>query len=281
MKKTAVVFGCFVASFTSHGQRNNPVDSILSEGRLLYRLEMCAWHATNLVLKDDKSIRSNIGDFFSYESGTLLQCVFVSTDTAPKVIARVTMDTSLNVSAAKVEFTMRELNNHERRLHNIRKQSNELILSDTMFARYENTTFNMISVADSFSGKTYIFTEPEANGVVIFGNDYLLQFDKKDSLLQKTPMHPAIIPVDFGKDTDPELIETFHLHSKETGNYITPTDICTLMLYQKFAKWKRHSVISRSFVSCWDLESNELTILSAEQWNKINGGKKMVNLDYR
>jgi hypothetical protein len=279
MKKAAMVFGCFVVSIASNGQRNNPVDSIRSEGHLLYRLEMCSWYATDIILREHKELRSNIGDHFSYESGNSLQCVFVSKDTQPKVIATVFMDTSLNVANARTVTITRALNHHESRLYNVRRQTFEQIESDSMFTRYENTSFNLVVTADSSCGKAYIFTEPEMNGVVIFGNDYLLKFDKKDSLLGKAHLHPNMVPVDFGKEDDPELIETFHVHSKEAGNYITPTDICTLMLYQKFARWKRHIVMSKFFVCTWDLELNELSVFTSDQWNKINNNKKPVNVD--
>ena len=43
--------------------------------------------------------------------------------------------------------------------------------------------------------------------------------------------------------------ETIHNHQEETGDFITATDICTLMLYEKFAKWKNHIVVSKKYMS--------------------------------
>jgi hypothetical protein len=37
-----------------------------------------------------------------------------------------------------------------------------------------------------------------------------------------------------------------HSHLPETGDFITPTDICTLMPYEKFANWKTHNVVSKN-----------------------------------
>ena len=30
------------------------------------------------------------------------------------------------------------------------------------------------------------------------------------------------------------------------------TDICTLMLYEKFAKWKQHNVVSKNYLNIWN-----------------------------
>lgn len=52
--------------------------------------------------------------------------------------------------------------------------------------------------------------------------------------------------------TEGEQETTIHSHLPETGDYITATDICTLMLYEKAAKWKSHNVVSEKFLNIWD-----------------------------
>ncbi len=60
-----------------------------------------------------------------------------------------------------------------------------------------------------------------------------------------------------------------HSHSEETGEYITPTDICTLMLYEKYANWKTHIVVSQKYLNIWDCNTNELTLLSNKEAKKL------------
>ena len=59
-----------------------------------------------------------------------------------------------------------------------------------------------------------------------------------------------------------------HSHLPEYNEIITPTDICTTMLYQDYTKWENHTVLSKEYVSIWDCEKNELIILTREAWEK-------------
>ncbi len=56
----------------------------------------------------------------------------------------------------------------------------------------------------------------------------------------------------------------------ETGELITATDICTLMLYEKFANWTTHNVVSKKYLSIWDCQTDELVILPMKTVKKIN-----------
>ncbi|HEX6913656.1 MAG TPA: hypothetical protein VF145_00360 [Chitinophagaceae bacterium] len=280
MKKTTMVFGWLAVSLTAPAQKTNPIDSILGEGLALYRLETASWLATETFLTKYRDQRGNIGGYFSYEMNNRVQCVFFSKAEEPVVIAAISFDTSLNPGTIVAYSYKRAFTNHERRLYTIRRNALEQINSDTFFARYEHTSFNLVPVADSSCGKVYILTEPEVDGVVIFGNDYLLQYSKRDSLLARRALHSGIIPVNFGKETDPELIQTFHFHSREAGTFISPTDICTLMLFRRFARWKLHTVMSKTHVSEWDLESGKLTIHTRGEWSKLNSNKAFVGGEF-
>jgi len=61
-----------------------------------------------------------------------------------------------------------------------------------------------------------------------------------------------------------------HNHQTETGEFITVTDICTLMLYAKFAKWKTHNVISEKYLNIWNCETNQLTVVPMKVIDNIN-----------
>ena len=84
-------------------------------------------------------------------------------------------------------------------------------------------------------------------------------------------MHQNIIPIYYGgKDEEGKEIEgAVHTHLPETGDFITATDICTLMLYEKFAKWKTHNVISEKYLNIWNCETDQLTVITREAVDKI------------
>jgi len=68
-----------------------------------------------------------------------------------------------------------------------------------------------------------------------------------------------------------------HSHLPETGDFITATDICTLMLYEKFTTWKTHYVISKNYVSIWDCKKDDLVILTMQAWKRIIDDQKQRN----
>jgi hypothetical protein len=151
--------------------------------------------------------------------------------------------------------------------------------SDTLFKKYNNTNLNFIPIINGNEKKVYILTGPQQNGVVIFGNDYILTFDKNNKLTNKKQLHKNIIPIYFGgKEEEGKQIEgSMHSHLPETGDYITATDICTLMLYEKFAKWKTHNVVSKKYLNIWNCETDQLTVISMEAVDKINKDQEKRN----
>jgi hypothetical protein len=42
------------------------------------------------------------------------------------------------------------------------------------------------------------------------------------------------------------------------------------MLYEKFAKWKTHQVVSQKYLNIWNCETDELVVISKETMDKIN-----------
>ncbi len=112
---------------------------------------------------------------------------------------------------------------------------------------------------------------PQKSGVVLFGNDYLLKFDNENKLIEKKRLHKNLIPVYYeSKELEGEIVlESMHSHLPETGDFITPTDVCTLMLYEKFAKWNQHTVVSANYISFGNCQTNELLILTKEAVDKI------------
>ncbi len=97
--------------------------------------------------------------------------------------------------------------------------------SDTLFQIYENTNLNLILISNG-EKKVYILTGPQQSGVVIFGNDYLVTFDKANKLIGKKRLHKNIIPLPYeGTDDEKKTEGTVHSHLPETGDFITATDI--------------------------------------------------------
>ena len=156
-------------------------------------------------------------------------------------------------------------------IYEIRKAALTTIQSDTMFKMYQNTNYNIIPLISNGEKKVYILTGPQQTGVVIFGNDYLITFNEENEVTMKKQLHKNIIPLYYGPDEDGR--DGIHSHLPETGDLITATDICTLLLYSKFTDWDTHSVVSEKYMSTWSCKTNTLIIIPMKDVKKIAKGK--------
>ncbi|WP_298148818.1 hypothetical protein [Flavobacterium sp.] len=270
-KTVAIIFTLISVSVLGQKNPTEQAQPIVAEGKLLYKSEMASWYGTDLFLENYKN-RENIGGYFSYSENDVAKCVFFSRVENPKVIGTISFDSTYDLKDAKIDLTERDFTRTETDLYQIRKAAlNELNTNtDGLFKFYNNTSPNIIPLISEKEKKVYVLTGPKISGVVIFGNDYLLTFDKNNKLLMKKQLHKNIIPIEYGNTEEgTELEGALHSHLPETGDFITATDICTLMLYAKFAKWKTYSVVSQKYTNIWDCETNELTVVPITTIDKI------------
>lgn len=261
-----------LACTSLQAQNNAETEAIVTEGKALYRSEMASWFGTDIFLQKFKDQRANLGGYFSYADGNNTNCVFFTKDGEPKVIAVITFDSTYNVETATVNDSRRDFLPIEQNLYSIRKNAYAAIRGDTMFKSYQNTRLNLVPIISGNDKKVYVLTGPSISGVVVFGNDYLLTFDANNILISKKQLHRNIIPINHSDGAKEEY--AMHSHLPETGEYITATDICTLMLYGKLAKWKQHIVMSEKYVNIWDCDKNQLVVLTRKAWDRINKDQK-------
>jgi hypothetical protein len=272
MNKT-LTFLLTLLSLSVFGQTNPTEEAqpIVAEGKLLYKSEMASWYGTDLFLENYKA-RENIGGYFSYSDNELARCIFFSKADNPKVIGTISFDSTYNTKTANVSMTEREFTRTENDLYEIRKLALTEINSDTLFKTYKNTNLNLIPLINGKDKKVYVLTGPQNSGVVIFGNDYLLTFDDNNKLLIKKQLHKNIIPAYYGgkEEKDKQSVGAMHSHLPETGQFMTATDICTLMLYGKFAKWEQHIVVSEKYMNIWSCKTDQLAVIPKDFVDKIN-----------
>lgn len=272
MKRIFFLFLTFVSlSAGAQTDLQTRIKTIVDEGKRLYRSEMASWYGTDLFLVNYKS-RTNVGGYFSFTTKEdVSKCIFFSKTEKPKVIGTISFDKTFNPELAKIDLNEREFTAIENDLYVLRKVALATINTDTLFKRYSNTDLNLIPLVYNNEKKVYVLTGPKQGGAVILGNDYLMTFDSNNQLIARKPLHKNIIPVPYaGKQSDgTEIVSTIHSHLPETGDLITSTDICTLMLYEKFAKWKSHKVVSQKYLSTWDCAKDELTVVEMEVVEKM------------
>lgn len=263
-----------IAFGTSSLAQSKEEKEIIKEGTKLYKTDMASWFGTDIFLAKFSERRKNTGGYFSYLDNDQAICIFFSREEKPKVIGTFKFDSTYNINTAIIDGQERELTEKEFELLTIRQATLAEFEADTLFKNYKDMNPNFIPLNDENGKRVYILTGPQKHGVVVFGNDYLLTFDKKNKLKNKKRLHKNIIPIEYGDQTDKTVLATVHSHLPETGDLITATDICTLMLYEKYAKWGQHIVMSNKNVSIWDCKKDQLTVLTREAWDKIDSHQK-------
>ncbi len=267
MKTLILMIGLILSFNKSYSQLKKERDKILTEAYLLYNSEKASWNGTDIFLEKFPEKRDIIGGYFSYTEKEGHNCIFYDKLETPNIIAKITFNNEFEIENAKIDTIQRKLNKQEMDLYTIKQLALNEVNTDTIFKTYNNTNLNVIPIITEKEKKVFILTGPQITGVAVFGNDYLLTFDTDNKLLEKKPIHKNIIPIDYNEKTKDAV--TMHSHLESTGDFITSTDVCTLLLYKDYVNWRQHIVTSKNNVSLWSFENDNLLILTKEAWNKI------------
>lgn len=278
MKTILTLFAIIALINISHAQErklDRVADSIQNEAMLLYKSEFASWYGTDLFLAKFPNLRPQIGGYISYENDKGGENnVFFSKGDAPEVFATTTFYNDFDKGHYSMDTTHRKLTGQEKELFTIRRAVvQQMEQRDTFYKTYNHTNLNPIPIIHNGKKQVYVLTGPDISGVVVFGNDYLIDFDANNNITNRRILHKNIIPVYYKKEatdsTKTDIGTAMHSHLASTGPYITATDICTLLLYEKLAGWHQHYVISKDDVSIWDCDKNQLVIITMEAWKKI------------
>ncbi|MEI7489608.1 MAG: hypothetical protein WCJ72_19760, partial [Chryseobacterium sp.] len=249
MKNVWVVFFALIGTIINAQDLKKTAKEIQEEGIELYRSEMASWYGTD-VLKANYDKMENIKGYFSYIDGGVPKCIFFSEKN--KVLATVAFPANYNPRDAKLDLNERDFTTKELDYFTIRQNANEKVKTDTIFQQYNNTSINLIPLIDKNNvKKVYAVTGPSVDNIVIFGNDYLISFNDKNEVKNIEKLHKGIIVQAMKEEKMENAISGLHSHVLENQQTITPTDICTLMLYYKFTNWDDYFVVSKDFVSIW------------------------------
>ena len=271
MQKTLflILFALLSLSIFSQKSVDQQIESIKKEGVKLYKSEMASWYGTDIFIEQYQN-KENIGGYLSYSEKDKNICIFYSNSNTQKVILSISFDESFDIKKVNIDLTERAFNSTENQLYILRKKAQDIIYNDetSFFQHYENTKFNLIPLIEKEVSKVYLLTGPSISNVVVFGNDYLLTFNKQNELIDKKALHKNIITIEFGEEGE-NIESTMHSHLPETGDLMTATDICTLMLYGKFTSWKKHLVVSENYLNIWNMADDSYHIMTMDAVNKI------------
>jgi hypothetical protein len=253
-------------------------DSIQTEGKTLYRSEWASWYGTDIFTEKCADKRNRIGGYISYETKNGLNNVFFTKGESPTVLSTISFSNDLNPKKYTLDTTARGLSVVEKEYYDIRTAVIKRMTTDTVFKYYKDCSLNPVPIINKGTKRVYLLTAPNVNGVVLFGNDYQVNFNKKNEISTIVKLHNSLIAVKSGKEKDSTktVLSSYHSHVEGKDPFMTATDICTMMLYHQFTTWNTFAVISKDYVSNWDCNKNELVILTMEAWKKIDGLKRTL-----
>ena len=269
MMRFLTAFAVALTAITSaFGQK---ADDILEEGKLLYRLERASWYGTDVFVEQFSHKMDAVGGYLSYidESDRVINIFFDKGDPV-RILARLEFESLPSTNPTLIDSLNHDATSKEIDLIAIRQDAVRQIseIEDGFFSFYDNASFNPIPLIHKGKRKVYLVTGPNVSDVVLLGNDYLLEYNRKNKLVKKEKLHNSLIELAY-RSGDPENGIKSTMHSHVLSDLITPTDICTLLLYKDFVEWKQHYVIGRKYVSIFDLEDESLTVMKREAWEKI------------
>jgi len=240
---------------------------------------MASWYGTDIFLARFGDKQQTAGGYFSYIVDNKSICVFFSNRDAPTIVATFTFDSTYDVNTAVIDGQERELTRQETDLLAIRQTAFTELKIDTLFKFYEKMSPNLIPLIDDKGKRVYVLTGPQEQGIIVFGNDYLLTFDQDNKLVEKRQLHRNIVTIEYEKEDDKIVLGSMHTHLPETGDLITATDVCTLMLYERNTQWGQHFVFSEKNVSIWDCKKDQLKVITRKAWDRIYGNQKEKRKD--
>lgn len=256
--------------------QNKETEKILAEGKLLYRLEKGSWYGTDNMLERFQSKRDSVGGYLSYETtDNKINTIFFSRFDSDKILIRYQFDSLPQTNPIKIDTVNQIATEMEKNLIVIRQDARDKAYSDTekFFSFYENTSLNFIPVIKDKERNVFVLTGPKVSGIVLIGNDYKFTYNKKNEFVKKEKIHNSILQFSYAdEDIENPTVSTFHSHI--VTDYISSTDICTLLLYKNFVEWNQHIVMSEKEVSIFDLEKESLFTMKRKAWEKIYKDEK-------
>lgn len=255
-------------------------EKILTEGKLLYRLEKGAWYGTDNFFSNFEHKKNLLGGYLSYETKDgYINTLFYNKNNPEEILVRYKFDKIPQQSPISIDSIDNKAKPIEKDLIALRNDVWNRIVSneDSLFLFYPNTSFNIIPLITNNEKKVYVLTAPQTTGVELIGNDYLLTYDKKNKLKDKKRLHNSLIELAYiSKDKEKSITATVHPHV--LSEFIDPTDICTLLLYREFVEWKQHLVISKDYISIFLMDQEQLLIMTLDKWEKLNKSPKKNDL---
>src|SRR5690606_11675821 len=250
------------------------IKAIEAEGKLLYRLEKASWYAKDIFVDTYHILTGSTGGYVSYPSSeNLIITSFYDKEDPSLILVRFTFQELPEPEPIEITAVPSPATSNEQILIAMRETVKKELQnnSEGFFQFYKGSAPNVIPLLRKNELKTYIISASTEQGKLLLGNDYELIFDKKFNIKRKRKLHNSLIAFDF-QGEEHKIESTMHSHV--LSDFITVTDICTLLLYKDFLSWDFHYVLGKKYITLFDLKRESLVMMKLKAWKKISNFKK-------
>ena len=278
MRKLLLLPLILLTAFPLHAQDKLPLpenidaalDSILQEGYTLYLYEKIAWVSTDEFIERIEN-KSGVRQIVFPSSENELSALFFRESDSTAVFS---FKMDLEARAVTMEAEPRPLTDLEKGAIQLKTILREKIEdSDIPISNNPDAAGDLNLEILPLDGliRLYLLQGTTLNGLIPFGNDITVDFDEDLNLVTWRREHNTFIPAKF--EPDEEIGMFFHTHVPDKP-FISPTDICTFLLYgHDLYGMNTFSVLSTAFDRVFTFNAEEFTISvkTLEEWSPSLG----------
>lgn len=121
---------------------------------------------------------------------------------------------------------------------------------------------------------SYMIPQQNDNKNIIFGDDYLFVYKPNGEFKDFKHLHNNPIPMPLKKPSDVEII--LHTHSNRNSKFITELDIANLIVCKDKLQWTEHFVVSKKYVSIFNISDMVLKIEMKKDYETRTGKKLKI-----
>lgn len=242
MRRNAALISCFVLCAAAHTSKAQDAtilpfnqiavvnDSVVAEGYRLYHYDKAQWVASDAYRELCSHKREAVVSIVRQMGDTALTTIFCDPN-EKQCVFELRLSTG-NVTEAIDQLRplhpleIEQLKHHMRLLNAVNAHTDSL----TALGRQVGAlNMDVVPLPDGIT-RVYFLQGTSRLGVIPFGNDCSMDFDRQCQMVGFRRYHPDFVPIDFSTAQTGSVHKTTHPHF-EQNPFVTPTDVATFLLY--------------------------------------------------
>lgn len=239
------------------------MEQINEDGTNLYKLSLMTQYSADMMYEKDLMV--GMTGYLSYASGGMFYSIYwMGSGESRKVQYRFMAVNPEQKSLIQMGKDNVALTKEEALLADVKSQVLQAVQTDRQFFVRTSTGLGLqVQLLSKGSNiVAYLMPYQTAENTVPIGNDFEMVFNGSSGALRAREVIRetyTAVPVDIEPNDQGQLI-TFHDNTLNGPAFISPTDICSLLLYGGNRAGHEHHVISGMYLSIYDVQKREIRL---------------------